>query len=319
MRIYLAPMEGVINPNMRELMSRVAHFDLMVTEFVRVVDRLLPRPVYRRFSPELANGGKTANGTPVRVQLLGQDPRCIADNAARAIELNSPGIDLNFGCPAKTVNKSKGGAVLLKDPELIYAIVAEVRKTIGNKAILSAKMRLGFHDNSLMLDNAQAIESAGASELIVHARTRDDGYKPPAYWQQIKIIKQQVALPVVANGEIWNAEHAKQCQYESGCRDLMLGRGALALPNLSEVIRGKEEAMSWPTLLQFLLEHAELEAQVVGKKQNYYANRLKQWLKYLCLHYGDEAKHLFTLVRPLKEPEEIKQQISALLAKAEAK
>ena len=315
MRLYLAPMEGVMNPPMRELISQVGGFDLMVTEFIRVVDRLLPRPVFRRYSPELAFGGMTQNGTPVRVQLLGQDPICLADNAARAIELGSPGIDLNFGCPAKTVNKSKGGAVLLKEPELIYKIVSQVRKTIGVEAMLSGKMRLGFNDTSLMLENAQAIAEAGAGELIVHARTRDEGYKPPAHWHQIKKITQIISIPVIANGEIWSHEDAIACQLESGCTDLMVGRGVLALPNLAQVIKNGQNPMSWTALLALFVAHAELEANIAGTKHYYYANRLKQWLKYLSRQYP-QVEALFTQIRRLKCPNEIKTVIKTAQSRA---
>ena len=106
MRLMLAPMEGVIDHTMRELLTSLGSVDRCVTEFVRVSDRLLPPRVFRRLCPELDRGGVTAAGVPVYVQLLGGQPGVVADNAARAAELGAPGIDLNFGCPAKTVNRS---------------------------------------------------------------------------------------------------------------------------------------------------------------------------------------------------------------------
>lgn len=96
-----------------------------------------------RLCPELKQDGKTRAGTPVRVQLLGQHPEWLAENAIRAIELGSPGVDLNFGCPAPTVNKSKGGAVLLKEPETVYRIVKAVREAVPAHLPVSAKIRLG--------------------------------------------------------------------------------------------------------------------------------------------------------------------------------
>jgi len=130
MRIILAPMEGVVDHLMRDMLTRLGGFDLCITEFVRVVDQLLPRRVFTRLCPELLTGGKTSSGVPVRVQLLGQEPAWLAENAARAVALGSPGIDLNFGCPAKTVNKSKGGAVLLKETETLYQIAKAVRAAV---------------------------------------------------------------------------------------------------------------------------------------------------------------------------------------------
>jgi len=115
MRLMLAPMEGVIDHVMRELLTSLGGVDRCVTEFVRVTDRLLPPRVFRRLCPELDSGGTTASGVPVYLQLLGGQAAVLADNAARAAELGAPGIDLNFGCPAKTVNCSDGGAILLRE------------------------------------------------------------------------------------------------------------------------------------------------------------------------------------------------------------
>ena len=123
MRIILAPMEGVIDYEMRDLLTRIGGYDRCVTEFVRVTDNLLPNRVFKRFSPELDNGGMTPAGVPVYLQLLGGNPQSMALNAARAQRLEPPGIDINFGCPSKTVNKSDGGSVLLKEPARIGAIV----------------------------------------------------------------------------------------------------------------------------------------------------------------------------------------------------
>ena len=88
-----------------------------------MVDSLVPRHVFHRICPELKNGCVTKSGTKLRLQLLGQEPAWMAENAIRAIEMGSHGVDVNFGCPAKAVNKSKGGAVLLNEPEQIYKIL----------------------------------------------------------------------------------------------------------------------------------------------------------------------------------------------------
>lgn len=157
MRVILAPMQGVLDHLMREVLTSVNDYDLCVSEFIRIVDQLLPAKVFYRLCPELLQDGKTRAGTPVRVQLLGQHPEWLAENAVRAIELGSPGVDLNFGCPAPTVNKSKGGAVLLKEPETIYRIVKAVREAVPAHLPVSAKIRLGYDDKDLYLENAQAV------------------------------------------------------------------------------------------------------------------------------------------------------------------
>lgn len=320
MRIVLAPMEGVVDHLMREMLTDIGGFDLCITEFVRVVDQLLPKRVFTRLCPELLQGGYTRAGTPVRVQLLGQEPGWLAENAARAVELGSPGIDLNFGCPAKTVNKSKGGAVLLRETEQLYRIVEAVRAAVPAAYPVTAKMRLGYEDTSLTLDNARALAAAGASELTVHARTKTDGYRPPAYWPWIAKIRAEIAIPVVANGEIWQPEDAVLCLAQSGSTDLMLGRGALAQPNLAERIKlasrqQPQSAMPWPQVLTLLMRYSEFE--IAGDKGLYYANRIKQWFSYLRLQYP-EAEQLFMRLRLLRRSADIYALLQTELSIAES-
>lgn len=306
MKIVLAPMEGVVDHIMRDLLTRQGGFDLCVTEFVRIVDQKLPERVFYRLCPELYHGCKTPSGTPVRIQLLGQDPNWLAENAEVATSLGSPGVDLNFGCPAKAVNKSKGGAVLLKEPETLYNIAKAVRSAVPEHLPVTAKMRLGYEDKSLAIENAKALTEGGISQLAIHARTKVEGYKPPAYWSWIKQIKQEVDIPIIANGEIWNKEHAYQCQHESDCVDLMLGRGALATPNLAAWIKGESEKMSWAELLDLLVAYSHYEIE--GDRGLYYSNRVKQWLSYIRLQYT-QADELFRSVRRIMKAEPMLEAI----------
>ena len=161
MRVILAPMQGVLDPFVRQLLTEVNEYDLCITEFVRVVDQLLPEKVFYRLCPELKNQGFTPSGTPIRVQLLGQHPNCLAENAHRAIELGSHGIDLNCGCPSKTVNGSNGGAALLKQPELIYQATLALRQTVPSHLPVSVKVRLGWDCTSQAFEIADAVQQGG--------------------------------------------------------------------------------------------------------------------------------------------------------------
>jgi len=127
MHVSLAPMEGVIDSPMRRLLTDIGGYDRCVTEFVRVTDVLLPERVFFRICPELAEGCRTASGTPIFVQLLGGQADALAVNAVRAAELGAAGIDLNFGCPAKTVNRSDG----LRPLALMHCVSMHV---LNNKA-----------------------------------------------------------------------------------------------------------------------------------------------------------------------------------------
>ena len=138
--ILLAPMEGLLDFVLRDILTRVGGIDRCVSEFIRVSGTLLPNRAFLRIVPELENGGCTRAGVPVRAQLLGSDPVCLAENAAKLAGLGPAGIDLNFGCPAKSVNRHRGGAVLLDEPELIARIVAAVRRAVPRSMPVSAKI-----------------------------------------------------------------------------------------------------------------------------------------------------------------------------------
>jgi tRNA-dihydrouridine synthase C len=309
MKLLLAPMEGLLDHCLRDVLTRAGGVDRCVSEFIRVTDQLLPSRVFLRLMPELAHGSRTAAGTPVRAQLLGSDAACMADNAAALAALGAEGIDLNFGCPAPTVNRHRGGAVLLDEPELVAAIVAAVRRAVPAGLPVSAKMRLGHRDSALMLDNARAIADAGAGELVVHARTKLHGYRPPAYWDCIAQIREAVHIPVIANGEIWSVDDAHRCIAASGCDALMLGRGMVADPGLALAIRGPQgSALGWPELLPLLKDYWQQVALVVQPKHR--AGRLKQWLNLLRRRHP-EAQAAFDAVRATTDPAQVGARLFA--------
>ena len=301
-RLLLAPMEGLLDCTLRDLLTRAGGIDRCVGEFIRVTDSLLPDRVFHRILPELRQGARTSSGVPVRAQLLGSDPACLADNAARLAALGPAGIDLNFGCPAKTVNRHRGGAALLDEPELIGRIVSAVRRAVPAEMPVSAKMRLGVEDDRRAAECARAVAEGGASELVIHARTKQQGYRPPAYWSRIAEVRAEVpGLPIVANGEIWTVDDARRCQAESGCDTLMLGRGLVADPGLAlAILSGGAQAMDWPAVMGLLRDFWDrVGAQF---EPRYRAGRLKQWLQLLRVRHP-EAAQAYTRLRTVNEPQ----------------
>ena len=304
MQLMLAPMEGVIDHTMRELLTSLGGIDRCVTEFVRVTGRLLPPKVFHRLCPELASGGSTASGVPVYIQLLGGQPTVMADNAARAAELGATGIDLNFGCPARTVNRSDGGSIILREPQRVHAISAAVRAAVPAQVPVTVKTRLGYEDENLFLDIVRGIEAAGIDELTVHARTKRHGYRPPAYWEQIAKAREVVSLNIIANGEIWSPADALRCRDITGCKDLMLGRGALCRPDLPRLVaaaaRGQTlPSLHWPDVLPLLPQLLELN--LAHYDASYAPNPIKQWLAYLKAYFP-EAALLFEQVKRMRDP-----------------
>jgi tRNA-dihydrouridine synthase C len=303
--IGLAPMEGLIDHPLREILTAQGGYDYCVTEFIRVVDVLIPEKVFLRSCPELNQNGKTLAGTPVHVQLLGSDLNAMAENACRAVELGAPAISLNFGCPAKGTNIRQGGAVLLKEPTRIHNIVSAVKKVLPNGTLLTAKMRLGYEDHSLVMENALAIESAGAHNLTVHARTKLQGYKPPAHWHLIKPISHALHIPVIANGDIFNPMDYQNCQTLSGCQHVMIGRGAVSQPDLARhIIDDTHTPLDWPELQTLLLNYLDQLLQLTAQK--YAVARFKQWLNYVSKVYPEAQIH-FEKIKRVKQVQAIWQ------------
>ncbi len=307
MRVILGPMEGVLDHLMREILTEINDYDLCVTEFVRIVDQLLPDHVFHRLCPELEQGSQTKSGVPIHIQLLGQDPNWMAENAVRAANLGAKGIDINFGCPAKMVNKSNGGAALLKQPELIYQVVKACREAVDPSIAVTAKIRLGWENPEDCFDIVDAIEQAGANELTVHARTKSGGYKASEIkWHYIDEIRKKTSLPLIANGEIWNYQDGQNCIQATGVDSLMVCRGAFNVPNLGNMVKHNHQPMPWYEVVDLLLQYSQYEMK--GDKGLYYPNRVKQWFSYLRQQYP-QAADLFREIRTFNKAAPIIEHI----------
>ena len=303
MRIILAPMEGLVDAPIRETLTKVGGIDRCVTEFIRVTHGMLPPRIFYKYAPELYNNALTEVGTPVAVQLLGSSAEMMGRHGAKAAELGAGQVDINFGCPAKTVNKHKGGCVLMREPELMHEITAAVRKAVPADIPVTAKMRLGYDDRSMGVACGQALEAAGASEIVIHARSKVDGYKPPAYWEEIARVREAVKSHVIANGEIWTVGDYWRCRKVSGCDDVMIGRGLIARPDLAAQIKASQngetlEPMTWTEAVVLVREYAAaLQTRLEDK---YVTGRIKQWLNYLRQGFA-EAEALWPQARKIRE------------------
>lgn len=312
-QVILAPMEGLVDPPMRDVLTRIGGIDWCVSEFIRVTAGPLQWPTLQRLVPEAEHGWKTASGVPVHPQLLGSDLRWLAHNAAWLAELGAPAIDLNFGCPAKTVNRHKGGAVLLQEPEALAAIVSAVRAATPTNTPVTAKMRLGYSDTSRTLECAHALAESGAAHIVVHARTKAEGYKPVVHWDWVARIGESVAVPVIANGEVWTLDDYAGIRRDSGCRDVMLGRGLVSRPDLARQIAQWQlgdaaSPIDWAGMQPWL---AEFYRQVRERVADRHApGRLKQWLGLLTRGYP-EAQPLFDRLRRETCADQVQQALIA--------
>ncbi len=300
----LAPMEGLTDPLMRQILTQIAAdlerpYNWSVSEFIRVTQTLLPAHVFYKYVPELHFGAKTSAGTPLHVQLLGSDPVLMAENAAFACSLGAPAIDINFGCPAKTVNNHRGGSVLLDEPKVIQQIINAVRAAVPKQIPVSAKIRLGYSDTSNMAAIRDAIGDSGADWLTIHARTKSQGYKPPAYWENIAAFN-SLDIPIIANGEIWSAAQALDCSKKAETPHLMLGRGAVTRPDLVAQIDNQTNLQNGLLTWQALLPHQLTFLNGEAKNDTVIVGRYKQWLGMLTRGYM-QAKPLWDAVKREKD------------------
>ncbi|ROV57390.1 tRNA dihydrouridine synthase [Neisseria chenwenguii] len=310
MQLILAPMQGLVDDVMRDLLTRIGGFDECVSEFVRITHTVHSRQTWLKHIPELARGGKTPAGVPCTVQLLGSDAENMTVNALEAVRFGAAKIDLNFGCPAPTVNKHQGGAVLLKEPERIFQIVKALRQALPETVPLTAKMRLGYENTNRALECAAAIAEGGACGLTVHARTKIQGYEPPAHWDWIRRIREAVAIPVTANGDVFTLEDYQDIKAASGCQSVMLGRGSVIRPDLARQIKQFErgetavsadfaEIAGWIRLFFDLCLAKEAD-------NKYPVARLKQWLGMMKKEFL-QAQVLFDEIRTVREADEVKR------------
>jgi tRNA-dihydrouridine synthase C len=286
--LVLAPMEGVADVAMRALLSERGGFTYCVAEFLRISQSIPGRHAWQRHVPELSHAGQTPSGVPVQVQLLGGDPDKLAQAALVAVQAGARAIDLNFGCPARSVNRHDGGATLLQFPDRIRAIVAAVRSAVPAQWPVSAKLRLGWDNIDAIHRNAERVAEGGADWITIHARTKAQGYRPPAYWKTLKEVRNRLGIPVVANGEIWSLEDLRRCQDQTACEHFMLGRGALADPTFG---RRAAHALGMPggglapcftrtpaEWLPLMTRYGEL-CSAAGMPSIYIVARSKQWLR----------------------------------------
>ncbi len=295
--LVLAPMEGVTDAPMRALQAERGGFSFCVSEFLRVSQELPPARSYLEHVPEFRAGCLAGGVLPVGFQLLGGDPEKLAQSALRAVELGARAIDLNFGCPAPTVNRHDGGATLLKFPHRIRAIVEAVRRAVPRPIPVSAKMRLGWDNPDPVHENAERAAEGGADWITIHGRTKMQGYAPPAYWEPIGEVNRRLGIPVIANGDLWTLDDLRRCRDVTGCEHFMLGRSALADPALPRAAAHElgialfpaedrvpfgEDRVRWREVLAQFARH-NLAAE---PREGYTVRRIKQWVRMAHLRFG---------------------------------
>jgi tRNA-dihydrouridine synthase B len=252
---FLAPMEGVTHPILRQLMAERGGIGVVCTEFVRVTSGPLSERTLRRHIVRPSRG-------LLSVQVMGNHIEHMADAAAIVSDLGADVVDINLGCPAPRAVRKGVGSAMLKDPALLARVLSAMRKRTNLP--LSAKIRAGFDDASHVLTIARAVEDSGADFITVHPRRRVDFYSGVADWRIIALLSRELSIPVVGNGDIWYAADALRMRRETGCWGVMLGRPALRNPWIFPQIEALSagESPPQPTGLDVSSHLSELAARL---------------------------------------------------------
>lgn len=244
-RTVLAPMEGVGHPAFRHSIAALGGLDLVCTEFVRVTQGPLSTALVRRAIQPSA-------GSALSVQVMGNAPERMAEAAGHVARAGADVVDINLGCPMPRIVRKGVGAAMLKQPELLARVLEQMRA--ATSGLLSAKIRAGFDDASQVLQIARLVESTGVDFISVHPRRRADFYAGVADWRIVGLLKRELRIPVIGNGDLWYADTALRLQAETGCDAVMLGRPVIRNPwifrQISQLSRG--EALFEPSPLDLL-------------------------------------------------------------------
>lgn len=166
---------------------------------------------------------------PVGIQIAGDNPNSMAEAAKMAVDAGAKLLNINMGCPAKQVTNSRAGCALMRDPMLVGQILKTVKQAIPIP--LTLKIRLGWDDKSKnYLEIAQIAQNEGCEAVMMHARTRVQAFSGEAQWDDIRILKENLKISVIGNGDITSYSKAQDMMRQTHCDGVMIGRGALGKP-----------------------------------------------------------------------------------------
>ena len=311
--VLQSPLAGVTDKIFRKFIRRWAPESLLFTEMINATSLKLG------YGVEKINQITDEDG-PVGIQLFDNRPYSVADAAKESESSGACIIDINMGCPVKKIAKKGGGSALLKDPSLAVELVKKISSAV--EIPVSVKTRIGWSDKDKNIKEfLLRLQDAGANMFTIHGRTREQGFNGKADWPFIRELKEGLEIPVIANGDIYNANDAIECLKITKADGIMIGRGVLGTPwiigEIDSALKGLQDFKK-PTTeekLRLIIEHID---DLIFEKGEHGLLMARKHIAWTCKNF-DGAQNLRKNLIKAKSPEEAKDEILLLISKLKNK
>jgi tRNA-dihydrouridine synthase len=318
--LMFAPMEGITDERYRLAIYRTCpEWDYFYTDFLRcpTVGYFTDKKVLDHYGEKVYGLDELRNKTVY--QILTTTKAYTEPIVKQIAKLDVNQLDLNLGCPSKTVNNHGGGSYLLQDLKSLKVVIQKIRQNYPHH--FSVKMRIGYRDDNNFIEALKLLEGEGVDSITLHARTRDQLYKGVADWKYLEQASNTVSIPLVGNGDIWSVHDIKNVLEDCGCHSVMIARGALKTPWLASLYKkyqGRLNEVTDELLLQERIERLPIYFQNLEEEYRKFTDdeqiilkRFKAFSRYLFDDFEDGAKLKSTFLRT-KELEAFKESLSQL-------
>ena len=306
--VIQSPLAGVTDKIFRKFIRRWAPESLLFTEMVNATSLNLG------YGVEKINQISNEEG-PVGIQLFDNRPNSVADAAKESESSGAYIIDINMGCPVKKIAKKGGGSALLKDPSLAVELVKRISSAV--KIPVSVKTRIGWSDKDKNIKEfLLRLQDAGANMFTIHGRTREQGFNGKADWKFIRELKEELEIPVIANGDIFNVKDAIECLKITKADGIMIGRGVLGSPwiigEIDSALKGLKNFKK-PTTeekLHLIIEHID---ELIFEKGEHGLLLARKHIAWTCKEF-DGAQNLRKNLVKAKSAKEAKDEILLMIS-----
>ena len=311
--VIQSPLAGVTDKIFRKFIRRWAPDSLLFTEMINATSLKLG------YGLEKINHISKEEG-PVGIQLFDNRPNSIADAARESESSGAYIIDINMGCPVKKIAKKGGGSALLKDPSLAVELVKRISSAV--KIPISVKTRIGWSNKDENIkDFLLRLQDAGANMFTIHGRTRQQGFNGKADWHFIRKLKEEIEIPVIANGDIFSVKDAIECLKITNADGIMIGRGVLGSPwilgEIDAALKGFEnfKKPSIEEKLHLIIEHID---ELIFEKGEHGLLLARKHIAWTCKDF-DGAHSLRKYLVNAKSPQEAKDELLLMISKLKNK